>query len=167
MINADFILWAAPLKMGFPAALLKMANDKHLPLIHPYMVVDQGEAHHLKRYARYPRLGLLVEKEADTDERDLQIVSDIYLPDGAQLQDPPGVLPDNRNTRRRDRCTASPPGMPARCRCPGACRDQGRDHYPALPADALQRLAAWPARQHAHLAGEFAKGFGGESRCTT
>lgn len=78
VINADFVLWAAPLKMGFPAALLKMANDKHLPLIHPYMVVDHGEAHHLKRYARYPRIGLLVEKEADTDKRDLQIVTDIY-----------------------------------------------------------------------------------------
>lgn len=78
VINADFVLWAAPLKMGFPAALLKMANDKHLPLIHPYTVVDQGESHHLKRYAHYPRLGLLVEKEVTTDERDLQIVTDIY-----------------------------------------------------------------------------------------
>jgi multimeric flavodoxin WrbA len=77
VINADFVLWAAPLKMGFPAALLKMAMDKHLPLIHPYVVVDQGEAHHLKRYARYPRVGLLVEKEVDTDERDLQIVTEI------------------------------------------------------------------------------------------
>jgi multimeric flavodoxin WrbA len=78
VINADFVLWAAPLKMGFPAELLKRAQDKHLPLIHPYMMVDQGEAHHLKRYARYPRLGLLLEKEPATDARDLQIVSDIY-----------------------------------------------------------------------------------------
>jgi len=78
VINADFVLWAAPLKMGFPAALLKMALDKHLPLIHPYMVVDHGEAHHLKRYARYPRVGLLVEKEAFTDERDLQIVRNVH-----------------------------------------------------------------------------------------
>ncbi|MBN2387175.1 MAG: flavodoxin family protein [Anaerolineales bacterium] len=77
VINSDFSLWAAPLKMGFPAALLKMALDKHLPLIHPYMVVDQGEAHHLKRYARSPRLGLLLEKEPSTDECDLQIVTAI------------------------------------------------------------------------------------------
>jgi len=77
VINADFVLWAAPLKMGFPSSLLKMALDKHLPLIHPYTLVDQGEAHHRKRYAHYPRLGLLLEKEAGTDERDLQIVSDI------------------------------------------------------------------------------------------
>jgi len=78
VINADFTLWAAPLKMGFPATLLKMAMDKHIPLIHPYMVVDQGESHHLRRYPRSPRLGLLVEKEADTDERDLQIIAEIY-----------------------------------------------------------------------------------------
>jgi len=78
VMQSDFTLWAAPLKMGFPSELLKRANDKHLPLIHPYMEVDQGEAHHLKRYARYPRLGLLLGKEPDTDERDLQIVTDIY-----------------------------------------------------------------------------------------
>jgi multimeric flavodoxin WrbA len=78
VINADFVLWAAPLKMGFPSELLKRANDKHLPLIHPYMEVDQGEAHHLKRYPRYPRIGLLLEPEGDTDERDLQIVTNIH-----------------------------------------------------------------------------------------
>ncbi len=78
VINADFVLWAAPLNMGFPSELLKRANDKHLPLIHPYIVVDQGEAHHLRRYPHSPRLGLLVEKEADTDALDLRIVSDIY-----------------------------------------------------------------------------------------
>jgi len=77
VINADFVLWAAPLKMGFPAELLKMALDKHLPLIHPYMEVAYGESHHLRRYKRYPRVGLLLEKESMTDERDLQIVRDI------------------------------------------------------------------------------------------
>ena len=78
VINSDFVLWAAPLKMGFPAEQLKMAMDKHLPLIHPYMVVDQGEAHHLKRYEKYPRLGLLIEKEASTDENDLQLVTAMF-----------------------------------------------------------------------------------------
>jgi len=78
VIQADFVLWAAPLKMGFPSELLKRANDKHLPLIHPYMVVDQGEAHHLRRYSKSPRVGLLLEKEASTDKRDLEIVTNIY-----------------------------------------------------------------------------------------
>lgn len=78
VINSDFILWAGTLKMGFPSAVLKMAFDKHLPLIHPYMVVDQGEAHHLKRYEKYPRVGLLVEKEPETSDRDLKIIRDIF-----------------------------------------------------------------------------------------
>jgi multimeric flavodoxin WrbA len=77
VINADFVLWASPLKMGFPAELLKMALDKHLPLIHPYMEVAYSEAHHRRRYRRYPRIGLLLEREAATDERDLNIVKDI------------------------------------------------------------------------------------------
>ena len=78
VINSDFTLWAAPLKMGFPSATMKMGFDKHLPLIHPYMVVDQGEAHHLKRYENYPRVGLLVEKESDTTQDDLDITRDIF-----------------------------------------------------------------------------------------
>ena len=78
VVNSDFTLWAAPLKMGFPSALLKMGFDKHLPLIHPYMVVDQGEAHHLKRYEKYPRVGMLVEREQDTTEQDLQIITDLF-----------------------------------------------------------------------------------------
>ncbi|HTX80518.1 MAG TPA: hypothetical protein VMC62_12660 [Longilinea sp.] len=78
VVQSDFTLWAAPLKMGFPSTLLKMATDKFLPLIHPYIVVDHMEAHHLARYNHYPCLGLLVEKEATTDETDQHIVTEIY-----------------------------------------------------------------------------------------
>jgi multimeric flavodoxin WrbA len=78
VINTDFVLWASPLKMGFPSHLLKMALDKHLPLIHPYILMDHAETHHRKRYAHYPRIGLLLEQEPGTDERDLLIVRDIF-----------------------------------------------------------------------------------------
>ena len=78
VINSDFLLWAAPLRMGFPDAALKKMMDKSIPLIHPYFVVDHGEAHHRPRYDHYPRVGLLLEKEADTDAEDLRIVSDIF-----------------------------------------------------------------------------------------
>ncbi len=77
VINSDFLLWAAPLRMGFLDATLKKMFDKSIPLVHPYFVVDHGEAHHRPRYEHYPRVGLLLEKEADTDAEDLRIVSDI------------------------------------------------------------------------------------------
>lgn len=78
VINSDFFLCAAPLKMGFPDALLKMAMDKMIPLLHPYEDVAYGEAHHKRRYARYPRTGLVVQKETVTGDSDLQIVRDIF-----------------------------------------------------------------------------------------
>ncbi len=78
VINGDFLLWAAPLRMGFPDATLKRMMDKSIPLIHPYFVVEQGEAHHRPRYEHYPRLGLLLQTEADTDAEDLRIVGDIF-----------------------------------------------------------------------------------------
>lgn len=78
IINSDLLLWAAPMRMGFPSALLKKMMDKSIPLIHPYFVVEHGEAHHRPRYDLYPRVGLLLEQEADTDKEDLDIVSDIF-----------------------------------------------------------------------------------------
>lgn len=78
VIQADFVLWAAPLKMGFPSATLKRMMDKSIPLIHPYFEVDNNEAHHRPRYAHYPRLGLLLQKEAYTDPEDLRLVTDIF-----------------------------------------------------------------------------------------
>jgi multimeric flavodoxin WrbA len=78
VIRSDFTLWASPLRMGFPSALLKMIMDKSIPLIHPYFVVENNEAHHRPRYDHYPRLGLLLGREADTTPDDIAIVSDIF-----------------------------------------------------------------------------------------
>jgi hypothetical protein len=78
VINSDFVLFASPVIMGFYSALLKKVTDKLIPLVHPYIVVDQGEAHHRARYDRHPLLGLLLEKGDDADEDDVKIVSDIH-----------------------------------------------------------------------------------------
>jgi hypothetical protein len=78
VINSDFVLFASPVIMGFYSALLKKTMDKLIPLLHPYIVVDQGEAHHLARYDRYPVLGLLLEKSGDTDDEDIEIISDVH-----------------------------------------------------------------------------------------
>ncbi len=75
MINSDFVVFAAPVIMGFPSALMKKMLDKSIPLLHPYIVIDHGECHHRKRYDQYPALGLLLEKETDTDEEDIKIIN--------------------------------------------------------------------------------------------
>jgi multimeric flavodoxin WrbA len=80
VINSDFVLFGSPLIMGFPSAILKTAMDKLIPLLHPYFdLVDNKECHHKKRYdKKYPFIGLLIEKEEDTDEEDVKIITDIF-----------------------------------------------------------------------------------------
>jgi hypothetical protein len=72
--NSDLVVFASPLVMGFPTALTKRTMDKLIPLVHPYIVIDHAEMHHRARYARYPELGLIVGREEDTDDEDLEIV---------------------------------------------------------------------------------------------
>lgn len=78
VINADFVLFASPLSAGFTSSLLKMITDRLIVLLHPYIQMIHKESHHRKRYEHYPKIGLLLEKEHDTDEEDVEIISDIY-----------------------------------------------------------------------------------------
>ncbi len=78
VINADFFVFASPLIAGFTSALLKTITDRFVVLIHPYIEIRLGELHHRKRYDKYPNFGLILSKEADTDEEDLRIVRDMY-----------------------------------------------------------------------------------------
>jgi len=78
VINSDFVLFASPVIMGFTSALLKKAIDRMIPLIHPYFSLVQGEIHHRSRYDKYPLLGLLLEKGKDTDDKDIEIITDTF-----------------------------------------------------------------------------------------
>lgn len=76
LLASDLLIMVSPLIAGFPSSLLKKAQDRLVPLVLPYLQIEAGEFHHRARYAHYPLLGLLLEKEADTDSEDLQIASD-------------------------------------------------------------------------------------------
>lgn len=78
IIHSDLIIFASPLIMGFTSALLKILQDKLIPLLHPYLEIVNNEIHHQKRYDQYPGLALLFQPEPETDDEDIQIVTDIY-----------------------------------------------------------------------------------------
>ncbi|MDD3461462.1 flavodoxin family protein [Mesotoga sp.] len=77
-VNSDLLIFASPLILGFTTSILKKAIDKMIPIVHPYFTIRAGEIHHKKRYKTYPLLGVLIEKEIDTDKEDLEIVRAIY-----------------------------------------------------------------------------------------
>lgn len=78
VINSDFFIFASPLMIGFTSSLLKRITDRLIVLLHPYIKLKHGESHHRKRYEKYPNFGLVLKKETDTDEEDIQIVKNIY-----------------------------------------------------------------------------------------
>ena len=78
-VNSDFVLLASPLRMGFPTALLKMAIERLVEgSVQSSGEMANREVHHAPRYSQYPRLGLLLAREEDTDAADIRIVSDIF-----------------------------------------------------------------------------------------
>lgn len=77
-ITSDLIIAAAPLVLGYPAASVKNALDRAIPLVHPYLEEVDGEAHHMKRYSKYPAMAFMLEKESDTDADDMAIVKEIF-----------------------------------------------------------------------------------------
>lgn len=85
-INSECVIFASPVIMGFTSALLKKSNDKLLPLLHPYIELVNGEQHHQRRYKNYPRTALLLEKTPETDEEDIQIITDIYARNALNLK---------------------------------------------------------------------------------
>jgi multimeric flavodoxin WrbA len=86
VLHSDFIVLASPVIMGYPSAMMKNALDRIIPLIHPYLEDIDGEVHHMKRYAKYPVMGLLLEKSGDTDDEDISIITDIFERAALNLQ---------------------------------------------------------------------------------
>ena len=80
-INSELIIFASPVIMGFTSALLKRVHDKFLPLVLPYTGLYHEESHHHPRYDNYPAMGLLIQPDSDTDEEDIEIITDIYRRD--------------------------------------------------------------------------------------
>ncbi len=86
VLHSDLILLASPVLMGYPSAMVKNALDRIIPLVHPYLEDLDGEVHHMKRYEKIPKMGLLLEKTGDTDDEDITIITEIFQRAALNLQ---------------------------------------------------------------------------------
>ncbi len=86
VLHSDYVIIASPVIMGYPSAMAKNALDRIIPLIHPYLEDIDGEVHHMKRYEKYPVMGLILEKSGDTDDEDITIITDIFERAALNLQ---------------------------------------------------------------------------------
>jgi len=78
MVESDLVVWASPLVLGNVSALTKTAQDRFIPLVHPYIEIVDGECHHRKRYAHNAKVGLLVGPSPDDTVEDLALVRQLF-----------------------------------------------------------------------------------------
>jgi multimeric flavodoxin WrbA len=78
IVQADLLIFAAPLRLGFIHSILKKSVERIIPLLLPYISIYKGECHHLTRYNKLPDIGVILEKEKDTDAQDLEIIRNTF-----------------------------------------------------------------------------------------
>ncbi len=73
MVEADLVVWASPLVMGAVSHLVKAAQDRFIPLAHPYIEIYKDECHHRHRYAHNADVALFLEPGPDDGPEDIAI----------------------------------------------------------------------------------------------
>ncbi len=58
-IQADMVVVFTENSVGYMTSHSKKVLEKFVPLIHPYIELVDGECHHVRRYDKYPKLGLI------------------------------------------------------------------------------------------------------------
>jgi hypothetical protein len=74
MIRSDLLVYLTPLTFGGYSSELKKALDRSIPNISPLFRLVRGEVHHVKRYARSPRvvgIGVCAPGPTDPEEEEL------------------------------------------------------------------------------------------------
>jgi multimeric flavodoxin WrbA len=79
VVEADLLVAASRVTMGFTSALLKRAADQMIPLVHPYLELEGGEVHHRPRYSSYPGFALVLGPGPGADAEDLEISAGLWL----------------------------------------------------------------------------------------
>ena len=77
IINADLVVYTSPLIMGMYSALLKNFQDRMIPLIHPYIEIENGESRHRKRYSTYPQSAVILER-SDATPSEIENIKSIF-----------------------------------------------------------------------------------------
>ena len=78
MIRSEWVLFASPVILGYTSALMKIVQDKSIPLLHPYIEMVENECHHESRYERYPLIGLIYQPEPGAMPGDGELLQDFY-----------------------------------------------------------------------------------------
>lgn len=76
-IQADLVVHITENKFGTVTSLTKKSMDKSIPLVHPYIIIENGISVHKKRYRKFPKWGFIV-IDAKNNGEDFQKITDFF-----------------------------------------------------------------------------------------
>ncbi len=76
--NVDRVLYISPVILGYESSILKTCKDRSIPIAHPYIRIHKGEMHHYPRYKRLPNIDVLLIKDENTIQEDIDLIEDAY-----------------------------------------------------------------------------------------
>lgn len=78
MINSDLVLFLSNPVLGYVDGNMKIAMDRTIPLVHPYIEIVEKECHHHKRYKKYPQFGVILYSAASIEPEDKEIIKSLF-----------------------------------------------------------------------------------------
>lgn len=75
---ADWVILASPVIMGFVSSLIKKVHDRLIPLVHPFLRLEQNRMSHYPRYDSTAEVGLILEQPENNHAEDLEIINKVY-----------------------------------------------------------------------------------------
>ena len=79
LANADMVLYITPVILGYESSLLKTCKDRSIGIAHPYISIYKGEQHHIKRYDKTAEISVLLIKDDDTMQEDIDVIKATYF----------------------------------------------------------------------------------------
>lgn len=77
-LAADAVIFASPVIMGFVSAQLKRLSDRMIPLVHPFLIINNNRMAHIPRYSHYPKVALLLDDSGKLYDGSLDIFKTVY-----------------------------------------------------------------------------------------
>ena len=78
IVKTYILIFSSYIVTGFISSKLKILLDRLIPLLLPYFKIFNNEFHHKTRYEKLPVLGIILQKNANTKDIDLEIIEEYY-----------------------------------------------------------------------------------------
>jgi len=75
-VKSDVLIWISQIKAGFVQSEIRKATERMFALLLPHMTELKGEMHHIPRYEKQPKIGLVIVGKSEHDIEQEEILKE-------------------------------------------------------------------------------------------